>query len=55
MFLEAKVEQVTFLLSEEEERCRMCGKPFKPYKVRTHGQEFGSAICKECRSKTAEC
>ena len=56
MLLEARIEQDTFVVSEEElERCRMCGKLFKPYKVRAHGQEFGSTVCKECRDKSSGC
>jgi len=54
MLLEARIEQEALLVSEEElERCRMCGKLFKPYKVKTHRQECDSTICKECREKTA--
>jgi ribosome-binding protein aMBF1 (putative translation factor) len=54
MLLETRVEQETFVVSEEElERCRMCGKLFTPYKVKAHGQELDSTICKECREKSA--
>jgi ribosome-binding protein aMBF1 (putative translation factor) len=53
VLLEARVEQETFVVSEEElERCRMCGKMFKPYKIKARGQELDSAICKECREKS---
>jgi hypothetical protein len=54
VLLEAKVETDTFVVSEEElERCRMCGKMFKPYKIKERGRELESAICKECREKSA--
>jgi hypothetical protein len=52
--LEARVEQGTSVVSEEElERCRMCGKMFKPYKIKERARELDSAICKECREKSA--
>jgi ribosome-binding protein aMBF1 (putative translation factor) len=52
ILLEARVEQETFLPEEELERCRMCGKMFKPYKIKARGQELDSTICKECREKS---
>ncbi|MGA3191002.1 MAG: hypothetical protein ABSD73_00630 [Candidatus Bathyarchaeia archaeon] len=52
--METRVEQETFIVSEEElERCRMCSKMFKPYKIKERGRELDSAICKECREKSA--
>jgi len=53
ILLEARVELETFTVPEEDlERCRMCGKTFKPYKIKTRGQELDSTICKECRDKS---
>ncbi|MCJ7635301.1 hypothetical protein MUP77_23290 [Candidatus Bathyarchaeota archaeon] len=52
--MEARIEKESFIVQEEElERCRMCGKMFKAYKVRTNRQESDSAICRECREKLA--
>jgi uncharacterized protein with PIN domain len=50
--LETKTEQNNIVIPEEElDRCRQCGKLFKPYKIQISGREFDSSFCKECRKK----
>jgi hypothetical protein len=45
ILLEARVEQETFVVSEEEfERYRMCGKTFKPNEIKAYGEDLDSTM-----------
>jgi hypothetical protein len=50
--LKTKTEENNIVIPAEElDRCRECGKLFKPYAVQAYGREYASSICQECRKK----